>query len=212
MGTLCHLTGLSDRLYYEIITHLDDASATRLALGGSCARDGVEAHDNVAYVSALHRLEARTGWPDTSSVDMSFVSVSVNAGFSITSHAITALGMGMPLEIVSHAINSTDLHRATRGPRSAKCVLSASILKSGGTNRWSHLHATYGDRHAKHSIIYTGGREWSRLLSTATHEEMVDRVAAASPAERSRITGPIQCPKRLAIFTRATRTTRAKWQ
>ena len=47
MGTLCHLTGLSDRLCYEIITHLDDASATRLALGGSCARDAVEAHDKI---------------------------------------------------------------------------------------------------------------------------------------------------------------------
>ena len=86
MGTLCHLTGLSDRLCYEIIIHLDGASATRLALGGSCARDAVIAHDNIAYISAQHRLEARTGWPDTPSVDMSFVSVSVSAGFSISYH------------------------------------------------------------------------------------------------------------------------------
>ena len=70
----------------RIITHLDDSSATQLALGGSCARGAVIAHANVAYVSALHRLEARTGWPDTPSVDMSFVSVSVSAGFSISYH------------------------------------------------------------------------------------------------------------------------------
>jgi hypothetical protein len=97
----------------------------------------------------------------------------------------------MPLELVSYQIESTDLLNATRDPLSAKCVLSTSILASGGTVRWSHLHPTIGNRHAELCTIYTGGREWSRLLSTATHEEMVDRVAAASPAERSLITGPI---------------------
>ena len=191
MDPCCHLTELSLPVLLRIIAHLDDASTTQLALGGSCARDAVEAHANVAYVSALHRLEARTGWPDTSSVDMRFVSVSVRAGFTISSHAITALGMGMPIDIVSFAIGSLDLLNATRDPRLAKCVLTAAILQNGGTDRWSHLHATIGDRHAKLCIIYTGGREWSRLMSTATHEEILDLVAAASPAERSRITGPI---------------------
>ena len=175
----------------RIITHLDDSSATQLALGGSCARDAVEAHAAVAYVSALRRLEARTGWHDKPSVDMSFVAVSVRAGFTITSHAITALGMGMPIGIVSYAINSMELRNATCDPRLAKCVLTAAILKGGGTDRWSHLHPTIGDRHTKLCIIYTGGPEWTRLLSTATHEEILDRVAAAAPAARSKITGPI---------------------
>ena len=60
MDPFCHLTELSLPVLLRIIAHLDDASATQLAIGGSCARDAVIAHANIAYASALHRLEART--------------------------------------------------------------------------------------------------------------------------------------------------------
>ena len=191
MGTLCHLTRLSDRLCYEIIIHLDDASATRLALGGSCARDAVEAHDKIVKQLKLALYLRRSGSYDMAPVDMDNMSVCVRAGFTITSDVVSACAEKLPTELVSYAMERcTELDYMSRGQDYARCIVAAQLMKGHSEGDWPHdqLKAVQKITHQKTSITSSaGGREWSRLLSTATDEEIIDRVAAASPAERSRI-------------------------
>ena len=194
MEPFCHLAGLSGRLCYEIITHLDDASATKLALGGSCARDAVEAHAKIVQQLKLALYLHRPGSKDIAPVDMKHLSVCVRAGFAITSDVASACAEKLPTELVSYAMEPcSELDHMSRNQNHARCIVAAKLMKGHTEGDWTHdqLKAVRKTTHQKTAITPAGGPEWTRLLSTATDEAIIDRVAAAAPAARSKITGPI---------------------
>ena len=160
----------------------------------SCARDAVEAHDKIVQQLKLALYLRRSGSYDMAPVDMDNMSVCVRAGFTITSDVVSACAEKLPTELVSYAMDQcTELDHMSRNQDYARCIVSAQVMKGHSEGYWPHdqLKAVKKITHQKTSITSAGGREWSRLLSTATDEEIRDRFAAASPAERSRITGPI---------------------
>jgi hypothetical protein len=177
MDPFCHLTGLSDLVCYEIITHLDDASATQLALGGSCARDAVEAHDKIVQQFKLVLYLYRSGSYDIDTVDMDNVSVCVRAGFTITSDVVSACAEKFPTSVVSYTMEGfSELDHTSRNQDHARCIVAAKLMKGHTDGDWAHdqLKAMQKITHQKTPITSAGGREWTRLLSTATHEEIVD--------------------------------------